>query len=81
MGKIVRMVWREIRRKFTFWVGVNDVPKWVHSAAEHWESKLGHRPYDLTKHFVGRTFIWRIHYRTIEQGKVSEEYYRKRIIR
>ena len=75
------MVWREIKRKFTFWERVDDVPKWVHSAAERWESKLAHRPYDLTKHFVGRNFIWRIYYRTIEQGRVSEEYYRKKRIK
>ena len=68
----------KIIRIFEIWEKIDTLPKWVRRAALRWELKLGHRPYDLTKHFVGKTYVYRIKYKTIEQGKVSERYYRKK---
>jgi hypothetical protein len=36
--------------------------------------KLGHRPYDMEKTFVCRTFFYHVKWKTNEQGKVSEHW-------
>jgi hypothetical protein len=54
------------------------VPKWVWKAHNHWLSKIGHRPYDMTKVFTGKTFCYKVHYTTIEQGIVDSGKWWKR---
>lgn len=67
----------KIRRMFSFWERISNVPVWVHRASDNWKMGLQHRPYDRIKHFVGKNYIYKIHYKTITQGQIQEIYYRK----
>jgi hypothetical protein len=51
-----------------------DLPHWVVKAEEKWEAKLGHNPYDMKKTFVGKHHVYKVEFKTIEQGRVSEEW-------
>ena len=58
-----------------------EVPKWVlngsHDFQDKFTKKYGHNPYDVTKHFVGITFIYRVFYKIITQGEYVPIYFRK----
>lgn len=59
-------------------IEANEVPGWVRKAQQEWEFKLGHRPYDMTKKFYGRNFIYTCHFETVEQGRVCEHWTREK---
>ena len=46
-----------------------DVPQWVNEAYGKWERKLGIHPYNMTKHFVGKTFVCRVRHGMGNQGE------------
>ena len=52
----------------------DEVPKWVRIAQDEWESRLGHRPYGLTKKFIGRSWVYECEFHTIGQGIVEEHW-------
>lgn len=56
----------------------SQVPKWVRNAQYRWESKIGHNPYDLKKTFYGKTFEYTCEFKTIEQGKVEEIWWKRK---
>lgn len=54
-------------------------PDWVKRAADKFELHYSNgRPYDVTKHFVGRTFVYRVFYEAAGQGQVERHYYKKK---
>lgn len=75
-----RTIFRELRRTFTYWHEVDNVPPWVHNAKRKWIKTVHHCPYDMTKHFKGKTFIYKIYFKTIAQGQYKEIYHRKKRI-
>lgn len=56
----------------------DDIPMWVIKAKQKWEFKLGHRPYDVTKKFYGKNFVYTCYFETVEQGRVCEHWAREK---
>lgn len=54
----------------------SDLPKWVIKAEGDWEIRLGCNPYDMKKSFIGRHYIYTVYFKTISQGRCSEEWKR-----
>lgn len=50
------------------WSEIKEPPKWVWKAYFRWERRLPTRPYNMTKHFVGKTFIYRVRHGMGPQG-------------
>ncbi len=46
------LYWRKIKHK--------DIPRWVDRAYIKWEMRLSVRPYNVTKYFVGKNFIYKV---------------------
>jgi len=53
--------WRRIDEK--------DLPKWIDKAYNKWEGRLPTHPYHMTKHFVGKTFVYRVRHGCGRQGE------------
>lgn len=51
------------------WREIKDPPKWVWKAYHRWERKLPTHPYNMTKHFVGKNYIFRIRHGIGMQGE------------
>ena len=45
------------------------VPRWVWKVYKKWEGRLPTHPYNMTKHFVGKTFIYRVRHGMENQGE------------
>jgi len=56
---------------FEGWEKINekDVPEWVNKAYWKWDRKLPTHPYNMTKHFVGKTFVYRVRHGMGAQGE------------
>mgnify|MGYP001560531294 CR=1 FL=1 len=78
---VFKKFWRDIKRTFIFWIPIRNPPKWVWKVYNNWERKLQTHPYDMTKHFVGKNYIYKVFCETIEQGRVELHWYRKKRIR
>lgn len=78
MGKVLFWIGYVVRLLvLNPWIGTSELPTWVRTAKNRWESKLPIRPYGRRKHFVGKTYVYQIRYKTIEQGVIEELYYKK----
>jgi hypothetical protein len=64
------MRWKELKEK--------DVPAWVKRATDRYCNRRRTRPYDETKHFVGRHYIYRIYFEMIGQAQIQRHYFRKK---
>lgn len=51
------------------WRKIKNPPKWVWKAYGKWESKLPTHPYNMTKHFVGKNFVYRVRHGMGNQGE------------
>jgi len=38
----------------------DEVPEWVSKAYWRWWRRLPTKPYNMTKHFVGKTFVYKV---------------------
>jgi len=75
-------MWRDFKRIFTYWHKIQRVPRWVHRAKRRWLHSLpDYAPYEMTKYFYGKNWIYKIYFKTIAQGQWKEMYYRKRRVR
>lgn len=54
---------------FKIWKEIDHPPRWVLRAYEKWNARLGTRPYNMTKHFVGKTFVYRVRHGQGMQGE------------
>lgn len=77
----LRSILKEIRRSFTFWMPIEDPPRWVRKAYDRWEEKLLTHAYGMVKHFVGKNYIYKVYCETVGQGQVELHWYRKKRIR
>lgn len=74
---------QSIRHFFTFsgWVKIKKPPKWLEKKViQYWDShtiKYGTCPYNQTKHFYGKIFVYKVYYETMSQGTFRPIYYRK----
>lgn len=57
--------------------GRDTAPKWVIRAANKHMDKTARRPYNQTKHFVGRTFVYRVYFKMVAQGTIDIVIWRK----
>ncbi len=57
--------------------GPDPVPRWVVKAIDKYLSSRPRQPYNEFKHFVGRTFIYKVYFKTVAQGYVEEYVWRK----
>lgn len=56
----------------------NDMaPRWVIKALNNYEQRCVGRPYNHVKHFVGRTFVYKVYFKMISQGHVEPIIWRK----
>jgi hypothetical protein len=55
-------------------INSEDVPVWVRKAQYRWEAKLGRHPYDMTKRFYGRSWVYECHFYTVGQGQCTESW-------
>jgi hypothetical protein len=64
-------LWKSIKAILEGWEKINekDVPEWVWKAYNKWERKLSTHPYNMTKHFVGKTFVYRVRHGQGAQGE------------
>ncbi len=64
------------------WTKISNPPKWVINKSngyyEYFCKKYRHRPYDQIKHFKGKTFVYRVYYKTVAQGQIEEVFYAKK---
>jgi hypothetical protein len=60
---------RELKRNFTFYHNINCPPRWVRKAHEKDLNKLGHRPYNFTKRYIGKNNIYKVEYGMGGQGE------------
>lgn len=51
------------------WEKIEEPPSWVWNAYHKWERRLGTHPYNMTKHFVGKTFVYRVRHGMGMQGE------------
>jgi len=51
------------------WQKIEELPDWVSTAYNRWESRLNTHPYNMNKHFVGKEYIYRIKHGMGEQGE------------
>jgi hypothetical protein len=51
------------------WERINNPPEWVLEAYYRWKRKLRTHPYNMTKHFVGKTFVYRVRHGMGAQGE------------
>ena len=68
---ILIVFWKSIRAFFEGWEKIDekDVPKWVGKAYFKWERRLPTHPYNMTKHFAGNTFVYRVRHGMGMQGE------------
>ena len=61
---------KSIKAIFEGWERIDkkDIPDWVDKAYWKWWEKLPIKPYYMTKHFVGKTFVYRVRHGQAEQG-------------
>ncbi len=62
-------LWKRIKAILEGWERIDNPPKWVWKAYNKWERKLSTHPYNMTKHFVGKTFIYRVRHGMGGQGE------------
>ena len=58
-----------IKAKLEGWRKMEHPPKWVEKAYIKWVGKLPTHPYNMTKHFKGKTFIYRVRHGMGAQGE------------
>ena len=58
-----------IKAFFESWEKIDSPPKWVLKAYSKWEGKLPTHPYNMTKHFVGKTFVYKVRHGMERQGE------------
>tara|TARA_Y100000310_G_scaffold289466_1_gene315868 strand:- start:3224 stop:3451 length:228 start_codon:yes stop_codon:yes gene_type:complete len=58
-----------IKASLEGWKEIDEPPKWVLKAYYKWESRLGVHPYNLTKHFFGKNFVYRVRHGMGNQGE------------
>ncbi len=51
------------------WRKIDYPPKWVKRVYHKWEKRLATPPYNMTKHFVGKTFVYRVRHGMGGQGE------------
>ncbi len=54
---------------FGDWERIKSLPSWVLRAYGKWQSKLPTHPYNMTKHFVGYHFVYKVRHSMGGQGK------------
>jgi hypothetical protein len=63
------------------WEEISDPPKWLEKKViQYWDSypkRHGCSPYNQTKHFYGKTFVYKVYYKTVAQGQFIPVYYQK----
>ncbi|MEX0920047.1 MAG: hypothetical protein WDZ69_00510 [Candidatus Pacearchaeota archaeon] len=62
-------LWKGIKAILEGWERIDNPPEWVLKAYYEWERKLPTHPYNMTKHFVGRTFVYRVRHGMGAQGE------------
>jgi len=62
-------LWKSIKAFLEGWRRLDSPPKWVLRSYQRWERKLPTHPYNMTKHFVGKTFIYRVRHGMGAQGE------------
>lgn len=62
-------LWKSIKAILEGWEKIDSSPEWVWKAYNKWERKLPTHPYNITKHFVGKTFIYRVRHGMGTQGE------------
>lgn len=50
--------WKGLKAISEGWEKIDNPPKWVLKAYQKWERRLPTHPYNMTKHFVGKTFVY-----------------------
>ena len=60
---------KTIQAKIEGWKKINNPPEWVRKAYYKWNKKLPTHPYNITKHFVGKTFVYRVRHGIGSQGE------------
>lgn len=80
------MFYKKIINLLVGWLPLIKTPKWLIKKTEnyiyYYEKKYGTLPYNVVKHFNGKTFVYKVFYKTIAQGQLKTQYYKKyRIIK
>lgn len=60
---------KSIKAKLEGWKKIDNPPEWVQEAYNKWKRKLSTHPYNMTKHFVGKSFIYRVRHGIGSQGQ------------
>lgn len=63
------MIFKSVKAWMEGWRLIRTIPRWVDKAYDRWNVKRGVRPYNKTKHFVGKTFIYRVRHGMGMQGE------------
>ena len=70
-----------IKSRLEGWRKIDEskLPGWIGKAYSTWERKLPTHPYNMTKHFVGKTFVYRVRHGIGAQGEAPViGWYRKK---
>ena len=62
-------LWKSIKAILEGWEKIDNPPEWVWKAYNKWERKLPTHSYNMTKHFVGKTFVYRVRHGMGAQGE------------
>lgn len=65
---IIKNILHTMEVKLFGWEKIEEPPKWVLKAYDRWERRLPTHPYNMTKHFKGKTFVYRVKHGMGEQG-------------
>ena len=58
-----------IKARIQGWKKIDEIPYWLNESHIKWSHKLRTHPYNRTKHFVGKTFVYRVRHGMGRQGE------------
>ena len=58
-----------IKSRIQGWRKIDKIPNWLDESHEKWSHNLRTHPYNMTKHFVGKTFVYRVRHGMGRQGE------------
>lgn len=62
-------LWRRIKLYFKGYDRIENPPKWVLKAYNKWKGKLETHPYNKTKNFVGKNYVYKVIHEIGLQGE------------